>query len=48
MVEPAYELSRSLSFTKRFDRVLTTRLASSWRLVMFYLRQRISGCRLMN
>ncbi|CAN7025910.1 unnamed protein product [Brassica rapa subsp. trilocularis] len=48
MAEPIYELSRSLSFTKRFDRVLISRLASSRRLVTFYLRQRIPGCRLKN
>lgn len=48
MAEPIYELSRSLSFTKRFDRVLISRLTSSRRLVMFYLRQPIPGGRLKN
>ncbi|KAL0710020.1 hypothetical protein Bca4012_016998 [Brassica carinata] len=57
MVEPIYELSRSLSFTKRFDQVLISRLASSrcivtfylrQRPVMFYLRHRLPGCRLKN
>ena len=43
-----YELSCSLSFTNRFDRVLISRLASFRRLVTFYLRQCFPCCRLKN